>query len=220
MISNGCFAAGQSGVQLSHGQRGSGAVIPFSEKRLIRRLKAQDPRAFDQIVSKYQIPIFNLLYRMTGVREEAEDLAQEVFLTVFNKIDLFRGESALATWIYRIAYNLCQNRRKYLGRRHDRDRQVFDETAERSMVPSGTMSTSSHVSRPDEMAEGFETERFVQEAISALDEEHRVILVLRDIQNMSYDEICEITGLPTGTVKSRLHRARMSLKERLAPHLR
>jgi RNA polymerase sigma-70 factor, ECF subfamily len=220
MIPDGCFAVRQSGVQPFHGQRGSGTVIPHSEKRLMRKLKARDPRAFYEIVSRYQTPIFNLLYRMTGVREEAEDLAQEVFLTVFNKIELFRGESPLATWIYRIAYNLCQNRRKYLGRRHDRDRQVFDESAERSMVPSGTMSTSSRVSRPDEMAEGLETERFVQDAIGALDEEHRVILVLRDIQNMSYEEISEITGLPAGTVKSRLHRARMSLKERLAPHLR
>ncbi|MDD5306879.1 MAG: sigma-70 family RNA polymerase sigma factor [Deltaproteobacteria bacterium] len=195
-------------------------MIPYSEKRLIRRLNARDPRAFDQILSKYQTPIFNLLYRMTGVREEAEDLAQEVFLTIFNKIDLFRSESPLATWIYRIAYNLCKNRRKYLGRRHDRERQVFDEIAERSMVPSGTMSTSSRVSRPDELVEGFEMERFVQDAIGALDEEHRMILVLRDIQNMSYEEISEITGLAAGTVKSRLHRARMSLKERLAPHLR
>lgn len=186
----------------------------------MRKLKARDPRSFEQLVSGYKTQIFNLLYRMTGTREEAEDLAQEVFITVFQKIDLFRGEAPLATWIYRIAYNLCMNRRKYLGRRHDRERQVFDELTERSIVESGTMTTSSQISRPDELVEGFQMERLVQDAISALDEEQRVILVLRDIQNMAYDDISAITGLPAGTVKSRLHRARMALKERLAPYLR
>jgi len=157
---------------------------------------------------------------MIGVHEEAEDLAQEVFITVFEKIDSFRGESSLATWIYHIAYNLCKNRLRYLGRRHDRNRQVFDEMAERNVVESGTMSTSAQVSRPDEMAEGFEMERLIQDGITSLDEEQRVIIVLRDIQNMSYEEISEITGLPAGTVKSRLHRARMTLKEYLSPYLR
>lgn len=195
-------------------------VGPGDEILFVQSLKARDARAFDQLIARYQSPIFNLLYRMTGVREEAEDLAQEVFITVYRKIDLFRGESPLATWIYRIAYNLCMNRRKYLGRRRDRERQVFDETAERGMVESGTMSTSAQISRPDQMAEGRQMERLVQEAISALDEEQRVILVLRDVQNMSYESISEITGLPAGTVKSRLHRARMALKERLAPYLR
>jgi RNA polymerase sigma-70 factor (ECF subfamily) len=195
-------------------------VGPSEEIQFVQSLKTRDKRAFEQLIAKFQTPIFNLLYRMTGVREEAEDLAQEVFLTVYRKIELFRGESPLATWIYRIAYNLCMNRRKYLGRRRDRDRQPFDEVVERNIVESGTMSTSSQVSRPDEMAEGLQMERLIQDAITALDEEQRVILVLRDVQNMSYESISDITGLPAGTVKSRLHRARMALKERLAPYLR
>jgi RNA polymerase sigma-70 factor, ECF subfamily len=196
-------------------------VISIDDENLfVQSLKAHDAHAFEQLITRFKTPIFNLLYRMTGVREEAEDLAQEVFITVYRKIDLFRGESPLATWIYRIAYNLCMNRRKYLGRRRDRDRQVFDEAAERGIVESGTMSTSAQVSRPDELAEGHQMERLIQEAITALDEEQRVILVLRDVQGMSYESISDITGLPAGTVKSRLHRARMALKERLAPHLR
>ena len=195
--------------------------MSLSEEFLfVESLKARDARAFEQLIARFKTPIFNLLYRMTGVREEAEDLAQEVFIAVYKKIELFRGESPLATWIYRIAYNLCMNRRKYLHRRHDRERQTFDETAERAVVASGTMSTSAQVSRPDEMAEGHQMERLIQDAISALDDEQRVILVLRDVQNMSYESISDITGLPAGTVKSRLHRARMALKERLAPYLR
>jgi RNA polymerase sigma-70 factor, ECF subfamily len=192
----------------------------FDESEIVQKLKARDAGAFEQLIAKYQTQIFNLLYRMTGVREEAEDLAQEVFVNVYRKIGLFREESPLGTWIFRIAYNACKNRRKYLHRRRDRDRQPFDETVERHVIESGTMSTSSRVSRPDELAEGFEMERLVQAAISALEEEQRVILVLRDIQSFAYEDISEITGLPIGTVKSRLHRARMALKERLAPYLR
>jgi len=191
-------------------------VIPLEEIELVEKLKKRDARAFEQLIRKFNVPIFNLLYRMTGVREEAEDLAQEVFVNVYKKIALFRGESPLSTWIYRIAYNLCMNRRKYLGRRRDRERQEFDDAAERNIVESASMATSAKVARPDEMAEGLQMERLVQEAISALDEEHRVILVLRDVQNMTYEEISEITGLAAGTVKSRLHRARALLREVMA----
>jgi RNA polymerase sigma-70 factor, ECF subfamily len=190
------------------------------EYELVQKLKERDATAFEHLIARHQTQVFNLLYRMTGVREEAEDLAQEVFVNVYRKIGLFRGDSPLTTWIYRIAYNACTNRRKYLRRRRDRDRQPFDEIAERHAVDSGSMSTSARIPRPDEEVEGHEMERLVQEAISALDEEQRAILVLRDVQNVAYEDIAQITGLPTGTVKSRLHRARMALKERLAPHLR
>lgn len=190
------------------------------DPEILEKLRERDAAAFGRLVGSAQTRIFNLLYRMTGVREEAEDLTQEVFVSVYRKIGLFRGDSPLMTWIYRIAYNACKNRRKYLHRRRERDRQPLDEAAERRAVESGTMSTSAQVSRPDELVEGFETERLVQEAITALDEEQRAILVLRDVQGVCYEEIAEITGLPIGTVKSRLHRARMALKERLAPHLR
>jgi RNA polymerase sigma-70 factor, ECF subfamily len=199
---------------------GGSILSALEEAEFVQRLKERDKRAFEELISRHQTQIFNLLYRMTGVREEAEDLVQEVFVNVYKKIALFRGDSPLATWIYRIAYNACTNRRKYLRRRRDRDRQPLDEIAERRIVDSGTMSTSARLARPDEEAEGLEMERLVQDAISALDEEQRAILVLRDVQNVAYEEIAAITGLPIGTVKSRLHRARMALKERLAPHLR
>ena len=195
-------------------------MTTLEEAMFVQRLKERDKAAFEQLIARYQTQIFNLLYRMTGVREEAEDLVQEVFVNVYKKVGLFRGESPLGTWIYRIAYNACTNRRKYLWRRRDRDKQPFDELVEKHAVTSGTMSTSANLPRPDEEAEGLEMERLVQSAMSALDDEQRVILVLRDVQNVPYEEIAEITGLPIGTVKSRLHRARMALKERLAPHLR
>ena len=191
----------------------------ISDKRLVARLKNRDSRAFEILVSQYQGPIFNLIFRMIGRKEEAEDLAQEVFVTVFKKIDTFRGESSLATWIYRIASNTCKNRQKYLGRRYY-DRPAYTDNLETVGHGLETMRTTARISRPDEMVEGYQTERLLQEAINSLEEEPRLILVLRDIQNMSYDEISAITGLPLGTVKSRLHRARMALKEKIAPHLR
>jgi RNA polymerase sigma-70 factor, ECF subfamily len=190
-----------------------------AEKKLVRRLRMREQRAFEQLVGQFQTPIFNLVYRMLGSREEAEDIAQEVFVTVFKKIDTFRGDSSLSTWIYRIATNHCKNRKKYLGRRQY-DRVALVERKERILEGPQTVATSGQVSRPDEMAEGLQTERLIQDAINALDEDHRLILVLRDVQNMSYDDISTITGLALGTVKSRLHRARMSLKEKLSSHLR
>ena len=194
-------------------------IKALSEKRLLKKLKKRDPRAFEALVRQYQGMVFNLIFRMLGSREEAEDLAQEVFVNVFKKIETFRGDSSLSTWIYRIASNTCKNRKKYLTRRcFDRPARV--ERAEYSSDQMGSVKTSGAVSRPDEMAEGLQMEGLVQEAIRNLEEDHRLILVLRDIQGVPYDEIQIITGLPLGTVKSRLHRARISLKEAMAPHLR
>ena len=170
-------------------------------------------------MNRFQGPVLNFIYRMLGDRAESEDLAQEVFVAVFKKIDSFRGDSSLSTWVFRIASNTCKNRKKYFGRRkHDRVAQK--EQLESVASDTELITTSSRISRPDEMVEGLQTERMIQKAIGDLEENHRMILVLRDIQNMSYDDISVITGLPLGTVKSRLHRARMCLKEQLASSLR
>ena len=190
------------------------------ERKLVRKLKARLPGAFETLIARYQTSVFNLVYRMLGNREEAEDLAQEVFITVFKQIDRFRGEASLATWIYRIASNHCINRRKYLARRKHYDKKSLSDYGDREPLGDGRPGVAGDMPRPDEMAEGLEMERLIQQAISALDEDHRLILVLRDVQNLSYEEIGTITGLAAGTVKSRLHRARMSLKERLAQYLR
>src|SRR5947199_1921981 len=92
-------------------------MTSLRERVLVRRLQQRDERAFQEVVRLYQHKVFNLVFRMIGNREEAEDVAQEVFVTVFKAIDSFRGESKLSTWLYRIAANQCKNRIKYLGRR-------------------------------------------------------------------------------------------------------
>ncbi|MCP4198877.1 MAG: sigma-70 family RNA polymerase sigma factor [Proteobacteria bacterium] len=170
-------------------------------------------------MSQYQRPVFNLMYRMLGNREEAEDLSQEVFITVFKKVDTFRGEALLSTWIFRIATNICKNRQKYLGRRYY-DRPGNRAGLENVAAGQRNVGTCASVSRPDETVEGYQAERLLQQAIGNLGEDQKLVLILRDIENMSYDNIAAITGLPLGTVKSRLHRARMLLKEKLAEHLR
>ncbi|MBI2897793.1 MAG: sigma-70 family RNA polymerase sigma factor [Deltaproteobacteria bacterium] len=190
-------------------------MSPDRENRLIERLKSRDETAFNEIVGLYQSRVYNLVYRMLGSREEAQDVAQEVFITVFKAIHLFRGESKFSTWLYRIATNHCKNRLKYLGRRAVYPKTPLDDLSERDQLESASMSTSGTVDRPDRLLEGVEVERLLQEAMVELDEDHRLLIVLRDIQNLSYQEIAEITQLAEGTVKSRLHRARAALRERL-----
>jgi RNA polymerase sigma-70 factor (ECF subfamily) len=190
----------------------------LGERRLVRRLKERDEAAFRQMVRQYQDKVFNLVFRMLGNREEAEDLAQEVFVTVFKSIDSFRGESKFSTWLYRIAANQCKNRYKYLARRQVHAQRPLDEVTERAAAGRDggpAMQLQAHISQPDKVLEGRQMEQAIQREIAALEEDQRLLVVLRDIQGLSYQEIGTITGLPEGTVKSRLHRARMALKDRL-----
>lgn len=196
--------------------RNGTTAMSLRERLLVRRLQQRDEKAFEEVVRLYQHKVYNLVYRMIGNQEEAEDVAQEVFVTVFKAIESFRGESKLSTWLYRIAANHCKNRMKYLGRRSYKATGTFDETAERELVDAQPSTLRPHVDGPDAVLEGLELERTVQEAIAALDEEHRVLVVLRDVENLSYEEMAQVTGLELGTVKSRLHRARLQLKEHVA----
>jgi RNA polymerase sigma-70 factor (ECF subfamily) len=191
-------------------------VMSLRERMLIRRLQQREERAFEEVVKLYQHKVFNLVYRMMGNREEAEDVAQDVFVTVLKSIDTFRGESKFSTWLYRIAANHCKNRLKYLDRRARKTTGELDEAAERELQGSQPSAMKPHVDGPDAVLEGLQLERLMQAGIAALDDEHRELIVLRDVENLSYEEISGITGLPDGTVKSRLHRARMALKEHMA----
>lgn len=182
------------------------------DARFIEQLKARDERAFNTLVRAYERRVYALVFRMLGRRDEAEDIAQEVFVQVFKAIDQFRGDSKLSTWIYRIAVNLCKNRSKYLSRRHSNDQDDIEAVAERVPLNQAKGVTSSDVAGPDDSYEGREVERVVQRAIAQLEPEFREVLVLRDVEDLSYEEIGQITGLADGTVKSRIHRARLQLK--------
>jgi RNA polymerase sigma-70 factor (ECF subfamily) len=196
-------------------------VMSVAERLLIGRLKDRDEQAFNEIVRLYGDKVFSLVYRMIGSRAEADDIAQEVFITVFKTIDSFRGEAKFSTWLLRIAANQSKNRIKYLARRATEPEggDGAGGALEVAASPHGLPLTG-QVDGPDVLAEAAELDGLLQEGIAALDEEQRLLVILRDVEELSYQEIGEITALPEGTIKSRLHRARMTLKEWLDKHTR
>jgi RNA polymerase sigma-70 factor (ECF subfamily) len=183
-----------------------------NESRFIERLQRRDERAFLELVQLYQVRVYKLVLRMVGRPDEAEDMAQEVFVQVFKAVGTFRGDSKLSTWIYRIAVNLCKNRLKYLTRRKSEVQVEYEVAEERAELAVSRGATQSDLSRPDQLVEGYQLEHLVERAIAEMDPDFREILVLRDIEDLSYEELSQITGLADGTVKSRLHRARAMLK--------
>jgi len=189
--------------------------MSLGERLLLGRLVKRDEEAFNEIVRSYSDRVYNLVLRLVGSPTEAEDIAQEVFVTVFKSIESYRGEAKLSTWILRIAANHSKNRIKYLSRRRTSGQELRDGSDATEMADEGKAPAQSHFAAPDAALETVETERIMQQAIAQLDEEQRLLVVLRDVEELSYDEIVEITSLPEGTVKSRLHRARMALKDLL-----
>jgi len=181
------------------------------ESRLIERLVAHDERAFNELVRLYERRVLTLILRMLGNAAEAEDVAQEVFVQVFKAIGSFRGEAKLSTWIYRIAINLCKNRVKYLKVRHTSEQDELGAVEERGGL-GGEGHRGASLERPDEAMSGKQVERIIQRAIADLEPTFRECLVLCDVEELSYEQIEEITGLPIGTVKSRIHRARAQLR--------
>ena len=191
--------------------RQSAVLTSNDEERLLRRLKRRDEAAFNQLVQLHQGAVYRQLLRILGDPAEAEDIAQEVFVTVFKAIETFRGESRLSTWIHRIAQNHARNRLKFHGRHKRKGDSPLEEHTEETLAAP---ETGSRLPRPDHQVEAQQAETHIQRAMESLDEEQRTLIVLRDLEHMSYEDIQQQTGLPSGTVKSRLHRARMALHER------
>ena len=187
------------------------------ERTLVRRLRDRDERAFRELLELHRDRVYNITFRMLGNRAEAEDVAQEVFITVFKTIESFREESKFSTWLYRVAVNHTKNRIKYLARRHDRDRDELDET---SQATNGAVNGAPmRAAQPDKALASAQMEKLLQQAIADLDDDQRAVVILRDVEDLSIEEICEITGLPDGTVKSRLHRARLVLRKKMQRHV-
>ena len=196
------------------------AGLSLDEAALIDRFLSGDETAFDQIVERFQDLVFNLSARLLGP-EEAHDLSQEVFLQVYKKLGSFRREASLRTWIYRVVLNRAKNRQRTWRRREREMTAVNVEDAERE----GTMELSAVVGigiapLPDRLLERKELGEILQEAIATLPFEQRTIVLLKDIEGLSYEEISRTLNVALGTVKSRLARARKVLRERLDPELR
>jgi len=188
------------------GTGGPGPAIAPSERELVARLRRGDAAAFESLVREYQDRVFDFCFRMMADREEASDLAQEIFVSIHQAMRKFREDSKLSTWIFRISKNHCLNRLKYLKRRGRGRSEGFENVPESELADA-----LGGLPKPDEALQSKHDQALVQKAIAALEPEQRALVALRDIEGLSYEEIIEITELPEGTVKSRLHRAREKL---------
>jgi RNA polymerase sigma-70 factor (ECF subfamily) len=171
-----------------------------------------DTEAFAVLVERHQKKMLNIAYRMTGNYEDACDVVQEAFLSVYRSLKTFRRESRFSTWLYRIVVNHTKNRLHQVKSRAFHEKPAtYDSPDTEDGGP--LCQTASHDVPLVEQIEKRELNEKVQECIGSLDDEHREVLVLRDIQGFSYDEIGDILNIPDGTVKSRLFRARAALKD-------
>ncbi len=194
----------------------SGASEASAEQALIDRCRRGDTEAFSILVLRYQDRIYNVMARMVGRNADAEELTQETFLKAYEKLHLFRGTSRFYTWLFRIATNQALSRRRR-GRKvkfismHARD----DESPDVGEPQTATLAARRNPS-PEAAMMARETAQCIADALQELDEEYRLVVVLRDIENMDYGQIADVLDVPVGTVKSRLHRGRCVLKEKLA----
>ncbi len=195
------------------------AIVEDPDSHLVERAQAGDARAFEALVRRYERWVFTLALRMVGDRDEAEDLAQDVFVKAYTGLPGFRGSSRFSTWLYAIASHHCLNDLASRARRPVTESSLRRVGSDADDPPGPVERFADESPRADALLERQETVRQVQEALLRLTEDHRLILVLREIQGLSYEEIAEALGVEVGTVRSRLHRARMALRLRLQPVL-
>ena len=182
--------------------------------KLVSLCQKGNVEAFEALVGKHQKKMLNIAFRMIGSYEEACEVVQDAFLSAYRAIGKFRGEARFATWLYTIVINLSKNRRKQMKVQFHREGPSIDN-------PTDTEDGQIRRDPPDpepsilEQMEKKEVQARVQKCLNTLEDEYREVLVLRDIQGFSYEEIRDILKIPEGTVKSRLFRARDALKDRL-----
>jgi RNA polymerase sigma-70 factor (ECF subfamily) len=182
--------------------------MPYQEvPELVRAFRQEDQQAFNRLVTLYQRKIYNLALGYVKQEDEAKDLAQDIFVTVFRQIDKLKDENKFGAWLYQLALNHCRNRYQKLRRRGFFSNQSIDDSETGLNLTSGAT--------PEKDYERQNTARLVREAIASLAPAEKEVILLRDLQELSYEEISEILDLPMGTVKSKLNRARLALKTRL-----
>jgi RNA polymerase sigma-70 factor (ECF subfamily) len=179
---------------------------------LVSRWQSGDEGAFETLVRRHEQRVFRLLYRMMGNREEAEDVAQEAFLSLHRHGHSFRREARFSTFVYRVAANAALNRRRSLGRNRNRLNELKVSRQAGFDLPAGPRD-------PEDAATGSEAQERVQGALLELPEDLRVAILLYDIEGQSYQEVARALGIPEGTVNSRIHRARNALRDLLRSYV-
>jgi len=183
-------------------------AVPIDDQHLIRECLAGDTDAYGQLVVRYQDRLYNTLVKVLGSADDARDIAQDAFVNAFQKLNTFRGRSAFYSWLFRIAMNAAVSQK----RKTRRVTSSVDATREQTgLEPTDTNPTTS----PSHALELSERQTQVRNALAELSEEYRTVLVLKEIEGLKYEEIAEIISRPVGTVRSRIHRARVELRQKL-----
>jgi RNA polymerase sigma-70 factor, ECF subfamily len=183
--------------------------VSADDHRLIAECLKGDSAAFGELVRRYQDRLFNTVYRLVDNAEDALDVVQDAFLNAYQALDSFKGDSLFFTWLYRIAVNtaisLKRKQRVVVSMDGGRDDGAVVEPAD-----------TSEFSRPEQALEQAEQERRIQKALNQLSPEHRAVLVLKDMEGQKYETMADILQVPIGTIRSRLHRARVELRDILS----
>ncbi len=186
-----------------------------NEPALVDGLQVGSQEAFETLVRLYQAPIYNLAYRILGDSAEASEATQEAFVRIYKGIGRFRGECGLKTWIYKIAVSASLNRRRWWKRWKDHVPVSLDNPLPSYGEGPRLLEVPDRGQSPEAVCARRETEQAVQRALDALPAEYRTVIVLRDVEGLTYEEIAETLAISMGTVKSRLWRARSQLRQRL-----
>lgn len=182
------------------------------DSSLVQACRDGRTEAYGELVARYQDRLYPMVLRLVGSHEDALDVLQDAFVRGFEKLGQYRGGSSFYTWIYRIAVNLAMNRL-----RKRRFRRVFSLLSPLAAGPAHDPADESPAGVPSYALERAEREALVEAALNALEPDHRAVVVLKDFEGRRYEEIGEMLGIPVGTVRSRLHRARQHLRRRLQP---
>ncbi len=188
--------------------------LPGPEAQLISRCQAGDTASFDLLVGEHYQLAYNIAYRMLGDPDRAADATQNAFIRAFRALKGFRAEASFSTWLYRIVTNVCLDEARQASRRPASLTLVADDEAthEQRDVPDQQAAVTAH-------AEQHQRQQVVHRAIQRLSPEHRAVIILYDLNGFSYQEVGQMLDVPVGTVKSRLNRARLNLKDELKEHL-
>jgi len=191
------------------------ALPEEDDDRLVQGLRQGEEWAYEKLLERFQVPVYNLVARLIRDPAEASDVVQNVFIKIFRKIDSFRGDSTLKTWVFRIAVNEAHNHYRWNFRHRGQEVGLDDGESANGSKDWVSASTGS----PYDYTLENERQRLIEEALGELSPRYRSVVVLRDVEELSYEEIAEILQLPLGTVKSRLLRGREALRHLLRKRL-